>query len=642
MRAICFLISILMVTLGTAQTQRGYVKTKGRLGSNGLVMAGTRLSGATVTVRGGNAVVSSGNGQFLLTIPSSNYYLQNVQKQGYVLTDPDVLSKQYAQSKNPLVLVMETPSQQADDKLAAERKIRRTLQRQLQDREDEIEALKAQQKLTEEEYRRQLQELYSQQESNERLISEMAERYSKTDFDEVDAFNRQISSLILEGRLTEADSLLRTKGDIRNRTADLRQLQEQNATEERELDRRGRKLEKNKALAQRALTDIAQDCYSRFEIFRMQHRNDSAAYYVDLRAGLDTTNIAWQSDAGEFHVYVAAYDEAIGYFRRALLLSSRIAGMERAVAECYNNLGSIYGYKADYEQAMACHQQALQIRQDMQPTDTLALADSYYGIGGVYRSLGDYPKALENMQHALRLMESANGNRSRIANVHNAIASIYNDTDKDLEGALRNYLEAYAILKEIHGERSAEAALVYSNVANVYSKQEKFAEAIDIYEKVLDVYKELYGKRHPLIGRAYLSLGVTNLRKPDYAEAERYLKQSLDMLIGILGPTHPDIANIYLNLAGSYGEQGKYPASLDYYEKALSIYRQRVGDSHPNVGMIYLGMGATYHAMGDYRHSLDSLQRALPILEGALGAEHPYVTMTKNDIEELKAKLRQE
>ena len=74
-----------------AQTQQGYVKTKGRLGSNGAVVKGSRLSGAVITVKGGNAVVSSRNGTFSLSIPNNSYFLQSVQKQGYVLTDPDVL-----------------------------------------------------------------------------------------------------------------------------------------------------------------------------------------------------------------------------------------------------------------------------------------------------------------------------------------------------------------------------------------------------------------------------------------------------------------------------------------------------------------------------------------------------------------------
>ena len=236
-------LCIIMSMMATAQTQQGYVKTKGRLSNNGSVIAGQRLSGASVTLKGGNTVLSKQNGTFSFPVPAQTYYLQNVQKQGYLLTDPDILSKQYAYSSNPLVLVLETPDQQADDKLDAEKKIRRTLQHQLQEKEDEIESLKEQQKLTEEEYRKQLQELYAQQESNEKLISEMADRYSRMDFDEVDEFNRRISQFILDGKLTKADSLLNTKGDINSRAAILRQHQEANAHEEQEIKVKQKKLQ---------------------------------------------------------------------------------------------------------------------------------------------------------------------------------------------------------------------------------------------------------------------------------------------------------------------------------------------------------------------------------------------------------------
>lgn len=46
-------ISVLMGFLSVSgQTQRGYVRTKGRLGSNGEVITGTRLQGATIWVKG--------------------------------------------------------------------------------------------------------------------------------------------------------------------------------------------------------------------------------------------------------------------------------------------------------------------------------------------------------------------------------------------------------------------------------------------------------------------------------------------------------------------------------------------------------------------------------------------------------------
>lgn len=186
---------------------------------------------------------------------------------------------------------METPDTQTADKLAAERKIRRTLQKTLQQREDEIEQLKAENKISQQEYQQKLQELYSSQEKNEKFISDMAERYSKLDYDQVNGFNRRISELILNGELARADSLINSKGDIHSRKAALQHHQDANAEEEKELAQRQENLSKSRAYTQKELEDLAQDCYHKYEIFKMDFQNDSAAYYLEFRAELDTINV---------------------------------------------------------------------------------------------------------------------------------------------------------------------------------------------------------------------------------------------------------------------------------------------------------------------------------------------------------------
>ena len=55
-----FLIVYLLATVSVvfAQTQQGYVKTRGRMNANGTVVSGTRLTGATIT---SNAVTTAVN-----------------------------------------------------------------------------------------------------------------------------------------------------------------------------------------------------------------------------------------------------------------------------------------------------------------------------------------------------------------------------------------------------------------------------------------------------------------------------------------------------------------------------------------------------------------------------------------------------
>ena len=175
-KSITLFFFLLVATFAFAQaTQTGYVKTKGRMDSKGTLIPGTRIGNVSIQLTGGNSTVAGPNGDFKLTAPDKKFYLSNVQKQGYILTDPDVLKKQYFCSANPLVISMEALEKMEDDRLAAERRLRRQLQTQLREREDEIEALKENNQITQEQYRQALQKLYDEQSNNEKLISDLAE-----------------------------------------------------------------------------------------------------------------------------------------------------------------------------------------------------------------------------------------------------------------------------------------------------------------------------------------------------------------------------------------------------------------------------------------------------------------------------------
>ena len=315
-----------------------------------------------------------------------------------MLVDPEVTAKQYNYSSNPLVLVLETPTQQTDDKLANERKIRRTLQRQLQAKEDEIEALKEQNKITQEEYQKQLQQLYAEEEKNEKLISDMAERYAQLDFDQMDEFNLRISDCILNGRLTEADSLLRTKGDINTRIANLQREETALAAEEAELAQRQQNLEKGKAVTQATKEDIAQDCFYRYELFLMNHQNDSAAHYLELRASLDTTNVEWLNKAGLFLFdYLANYQLSLNYYQRGLKQSIEQYGEDNEwSATFFNNIGLVYLELDNNEKALDYFLKALPIFDAVHDNDHLsATALTYSNIGRIFHQQGNYNKALE-------------------------------------------------------------------------------------------------------------------------------------------------------------------------------------------------------------------------------------------------------
>lgn len=618
------LTSILIVNATVyAQTQQGYVKTKGRLGNNGTVIAGTRLQGATVTIKGGNAVVSGNNGAFTLAIPTENYYLENVLKQGYVLTDPDVLSKRYSYSNNPLVLVLETESQQFDDKLAAERKIRMTLQRQLQEKENEIDDLKEQHKLSEEEYRKRLQEIYTLQESNERLISEMANRYSRMDFDVVDDFNRRISSLILDGRLTEADSLLNTKGDLNSRIESLRLHQETNAQAEQEIKKKQKKLEQSKAMAQKELADIAKDCYSKFEIFKMMHLNDSASYYIELRASLDTSNFVWVSEAGSYMAdYMADYPAALSHFNNALCIASKSGQSDNDwLGSTYLNIGGVYAENGNYQEALQYFQKALTIFLDINKK-SMDVATCYNCIGASLSHIENYDLALEYLEKALEIRLSLEGDRGlNTANSYSNIGSVHSDLGHYCE-AMDCYIKALNI-RIGYGNETKEIADSYHNIGSLMIRHGDYAKAIEYLEKSLDINKKFLGERHPHLSYLYNNIGSIYRQIGDYDKAlENYVKAK-DIRVCVFGEMHSSLTNTYNNLGLIYKKHKDFNKAIEYYQKSIDIIKSTYGDNSAKLRVIYNNIGSLLIDTKDFPRALEYLNLAKDAFISSLGEDHP-------------------
>lgn len=476
----------------TAQTQKGYVKTKGRM-VNGKLVPGQGLKGATVSIKGRTAVlVNADDGAFSFPVTESMFRVDSVRKKGYQLVDMDAIGKSYKPSPNPLYIVMETPEQQLQDKLNAERKIRRNLQKQLQDKEDEIETLKEENKISLEEYQKSLQKLYQDQENNEQLIADMAKRYSELDYDQLDEFYRQVSYYIENGELVKADSLLNTRGDLSQQVEE--QLQKGQALQEQE-----EQLGKAKAVHAADQEELARRCYSYYETFAAQHMNDTAAYYLELRASLDTTNVDWLNEAGEFiSQYIADYNKAQVYFQKGLKLSIAKSGeqSERSGTQ-YANIGETYWYLGNYEKALEFNNKALSIRKKVFGEEHPYVANSYHEIGVNYYSLGDYEKALEFQNKALSIWKKVVGEEHpNVATSYHQLGKVYTQKG-DYPKALEYLQKALNIRLKNYGEIHFEVAASYFYIGSVYEQLGDIAKAIEYYEKAVRIDEHALGIDHP-------------------------------------------------------------------------------------------------------------------------------------------------
>lgn len=459
--------------------QTGVVKTRGRM-VNGKLVPGSGLPNATVQLNDRNVVSKGMRGIFSFPARGKSYLVKSVTKKGYQLVDQEVC-RNYKYSADTLYLAMETPEQQQADRLAAERKIRRNLQQQLRKKEDEIDSLK----VSQQEKDSLLSILYLQHGKDEKLISDMARRYSTLDYDQQDDFYCQVGSFIENGELHRADSLLRTRGDINAQVQAV--IQHGKAIHEKEEE-----LQFAKVVHKTDIDEIAHRCYCYFETYSGQNQTDSAAYYIELRAKLDSTNAEWQNDAGEYiweYYHLANYMHAWRYFIKALENSSS-GSLTSIKVLC--NLGKVYTFLENDSMAIRAFDLALDMVLTHSNGSTLILPVIYESIGNLFIQMGNYQDAINYYEKALILYSRLYGNdHYSIANTYCRLGNAFFLIEK-YNDALKYEFDALEIIhniRNISGKNLLKE--IYAFIGDIYQGKKEETLAYSYWEKSLKIRAEL-------------------------------------------------------------------------------------------------------------------------------------------------------
>ena len=208
------LCTIFTWVCATAQTQHGIVKTIGRPGK-----PGTALSNVTIRMKGAySAVLSDSKGHFSIAMPDKKdgkaIVIQSVYKKGYELKDKSIIGRpQPFSTTNPIEIVMVNSAQLIADKQRIERNAYKTAEKNYKKKLDKLSKQVKEREITAEQYRKELNELQNKYEAYQSLIGDMADRYARTDYDNLDSIDYQINICIENGELEKADSLILTVFD---------------------------------------------------------------------------------------------------------------------------------------------------------------------------------------------------------------------------------------------------------------------------------------------------------------------------------------------------------------------------------------------------------------------------------------------
>lgn len=236
-------------------------------------------------------------------------------------------------------------------------------------------------------------------------------------------------------------------------------------------------------------------------------------------------------------------------------------------------------------------------------------------LSAVFRDTGEYNDAIECGQNALNLFQLADGDYTfSIAMTWNDIGLAYQYSHRYEQG-----LECFETAKKML-EDNKETGKMYGYVLNSMGLAKRslnaYAESIDYFIKAKEVLISELGSTHEDIAMVYNNMAGSYLKIGNYEESIIYYKKALKIRIKRLGEQSPYVATTYLDMGNYYYETNKYRSSIIYANRAIKGYRRSFDEQHHDIGAAVFLKGKVYSKQGKIKDAMKCFQQVEKILKG--------------------------
>jgi CHAT domain-containing protein/Tfp pilus assembly protein PilF len=336
------------------------------------------------------------------------------------------------------------------------------------------------------------------------------------------------------------------------------------------------------------------------------------------------------------------YSDAVGPARQTLTIREALLGAcHPDVSQSLDALGRLALAQANYGDALAYFQRALQMNQALHPRERYPqghprmtitmnnLASVLYAQGDYGAARGYYQRALE-MNQALypkeRYPRGHAGLASELANMGLLLQALGNE--EEARGYLQRALEMHQSLypKEQYPQGHAELATDLSNMGFLLQAQVNYGEARVYLQRALEMFQTLYPKErypqgHPRLARSVLNLGHLLQAQGNYVEARVYLEQAVEMFQTLYPKErypqgHPELAASLNSMGRLLSDQGNLGEARGYQQRVLEMVqafypKEQYPQGHHELATSLNNMGGLLQTQGNYAEARGYFKRAL-------------------------------
>ena len=330
---------------------------------------------------------------------------------------------------------------------------------------------------------------------------------------------------------------------------------------------------------------------------------------------------------GNIFYYLENYQQAINSFQRGLelirsleIVSGVTKSWNKEAQTGLNKIGLCYTGLKDYEKAIGFYKKSLEAARELQ--DIQSQGWTLDDLGKAYAGLKYYPQAISYYQESLSIATALQDLQSQEWAL-DGLGDVYYESDDHI-----NALEIYhQLLETIHQAQSASGdsnssgegwalcklGAAYTALNNPNKANEYLLRSLSIAQALQE--RELEGQVFGKLGNAYVDMGL-------YDEAVKHQKWFLE-ISQELNRSELE-AQALIDLGNAYYFRSSYSSAIDCTQKGLALARQlkdKVGERRAlsTLGNAHDDLGRSQEAVQYHQDSLEIAQELKSLeLEGGV------------------------
>jgi tetratricopeptide (TPR) repeat protein/ADP-heptose:LPS heptosyltransferase len=228
------------------------------------------------------------------------------------------------------------------------------------------------------------------------------------------------------------------------------------------------------------------------------------------------------------------------------------------------NLGAIFTFTKQWQNAVNSYQEALKVEPQFIPT--------YHNFGNLLKNLGKNKEALQVFIMGVR-------QNPQDCNLHNSIGMMY-----EILGQNENAITAYKNAVKVN----PKFAKAVNNIAVILYKQKRYKESSEMFDIALTI--------DPNYHEVYSNLGASLNRQKRYDESIKALENAIEKL--------PKSAGAYTNLGNVYSKLYDYKKAQQLHEKSIEL-EPKGSNAYANLGSVLKNQGLTTKAIENYKKAIE-------------------------------------